>query len=348
MPDAENRAPTIKEVADHAGVALSSVSRVVNDHPDVSASMRRKVLASIESVGYEPNLLASSLRRGSTMTIGFLISDISNPLFASIANGASRVLDSTGYAMVLTSSGSDAAKDEEMIRLLRWRRVDGLIVTVADEERPGTIAELGRLDVPVVLVDREIAGLPDASVVRTDHATGMRAATTHLIREGHTRIALITSATNVRPTRDRLAGFRAAFSAAGVAPPEDLIRLGSFSATYGESCTTELMHLADRPTALVAGGNLVLEGVLRGLYDLGLRIGEDVALVSCDDTPITQFHSPPITTIARDTERTGEVAAKLLLGLIDESTTGPQIEGLPTRLLVRGSTQSRHVPAARA
>ncbi len=116
----------MKEVALHAGVALSSVSRVLNDHADVSDAMRARVLVAIEELGYEPNLIASSLRRGSTKTVGFVVSDIANPLFADIAKGAERTLDESGYATVLTNSEGDPARDESMIRLLRWRRVDGL------------------------------------------------------------------------------------------------------------------------------------------------------------------------------------------------------------------------------
>lgn len=327
----------MKEVAEHAGVALSSVSRVLNGHPDVSATMREHVLDAIAAVGYEPNLLASSLRRGSTKTIGFLASDISNPLFAEIALGAERRLDEAGYTMVLTNSEGNGERDERMIQLLRRRRTDGLILSVSDERRPGTLAELARLEEPVVLVDREIRGFRNASSVASDHARGMRAAVDHLIELGHTRVALVSGSRSLRPVRERLRGFRRAFRANELEPPEDLLRIGSFRSEYGESATLELLGLGNPPTALIAGGNLLLTGVLRALKQLGLSVGTDIALISCDEVPLTELHSPPITVIDRDAVRIGELAAELLLDRL-QNDAEPSTADAPTKLIIRGST----------
>lgn len=327
----------MKEVAEHAGVALSSVSRVLNGHPDVSASMRAQVLGAITAVGYEPNLLASSLRRGSTNTIGFLASDISNPLFAEIALGAERRLDEAGYTMVLTNSEGKGERDERMIQLLRWRRIDGLILSVSDERRPGTLAELARLEEPVVLVDREIRGLQNASSVSSDHALGMRSAVDHLIELGHTRVALVSGSRGLRPVRERLRGFRRAFRANDLEPPEDLLRMGSFSSDHGETATLELLGLDDPPTALIAGGNLLLTGVLRAMKQLNLSVGTDIALVSCDEVALTELYSPPITVIARDAVRIGELAAELLLDQL-QNDAEPSTADAPTTLIIRGST----------
>lgn len=331
------REATMKDVAEHAGVALSSVSRVLNDHPDVSEAMRQQVLDAIEAVGYEPNLLASSLRRGSTKTIGFLASDISNPLFAEIALGAERRLDEAGYTMVLTNSEGSGERDERMIRLLRWRRTDGLILSVSDERRGGTLSELARLEEPVVFVDRDIRNLEKASVVSSDHARGMRAAVDHLIELGHSRVALISGSRSLRPVRERLRGFRRAFRANDLEPPEELLRIGSFSADYGEKATLELFGLDDPPTAVIAGGNLLLTGVLRALRQLDLAVGDDVALISCDDVPLTELYSPPITVIDRDAVRIGELAAELLLEQLEKGGP-PGVAEAPTTLIIREST----------
>lgn len=329
---------TMKEVAAHAGVALSSVSRVLNDHSDVSESMRKQVLDAIEAVGYEPNLLASSLRRGSTMTVGFIANDISNPLFAEIAMGAERRLNEAGYSMVLTNSEGNPERDEALIRLLRWRRIDGLILSVADEERDGTMAELAKLSEPVVLIDRQVRGADEASAVLSDHANGMRAAIDHLLDLGHRRVALISGRPGLRPVRERLSGFKAAFRARGLDLPEDLLKFDSFSATFGQQATHELLAADDQPTAIVAGGNLLLIGVLRALQAAGLKVGTDISLVSCDDVPLTELHSPPITVIDRDAEQIGEAAAKLLLKLL-AGGNGPLVTEIPTSLILRASTQ---------
>lgn len=329
---------TMKEVAAHAGVALSSVSRVLNDHSDVSESMRKQVLDAIDAVGYEPNLLASSLRRGSTMTVGFIANDISNPLFAEIAMGAERRLNEAGYSMVLTNSEGSPERDEAMIRLLRWRRIDGLILSVADEERAGTLAELAKLSEPVVLVDREMRGATAVSAVLSDHANGMQAAIDHLLELGHRRVALISGRPGLRPVRERVHGFKAAFRARGLELPEDLLKFDSFSATFGEQATHELLAADYPPTAIVAGGNLLLIGVLRALQTAGRTVGSDISLVSCDDVPLTELHSPAITVIDRDALQMGEAAAELLLKLL-AGGEGPLVAEIPTSLIRRASTQ---------
>ena len=329
---------TMKEVAAHAGVALSSVSRVLNDHSDVSESMRKQVLDAIEAVGYEPNLLASSLRRGSTMTVGFIANDISNPLFAEIAMGAERRLNEAGYSMVLTNSEGNPERDEAMIRLLRWRRIDGLILSVSDEERAGTLAELAKLSEPVVLVDREMRGAAIVSAVLSDHANGMQAAIDHLLELGHRRVALISGRPGLRPVRERVHGFKVAFRARGLDLPTDLLKFDSFSASFGEQATYELLAADDPPTAIVAGGNLLLIGVLRALQASGRSVGSDISLVSCDDVPLTELHSPPITVIDRDAVEMGEAAADLLLKLL-AGGDGPLVTEIPTSLIRRASTQ---------
>ena len=330
----------MKDVAAHAGVALSSVSRVLNNHPDVSEPMRRQVHDAIAAVGYEPNLLASSLRRGSTNTVGFIASDISNPLFAEIALGAERRLDEAGYSMVLTNSEGNPERDEAMIRLLRRRRIDGLILSVADESWQGTAVELSKLAEPVVLIDREVSEPQTASAVFTNHADGMQLACDHLLELGHRRIALLSGARSLRPVRERLRGFQAAFEARGLEVPEDLLRFGSFSAPFGRQATTELLALDDPPSAIVAGGNLLLTGVLRALREAHRSLGDDISLISCDDVPLAELHSPPISVIDRDAVQMGEAAASLLLDLLAGGNR-PRIAELPTKLVLRGSTSRR-------
>lgn len=330
--------PTMKEVASRAGVALSSVSRVLNNHPDVSDRMRQRVLNAVNDLGYEPNLVASSLRRGSTNTIGFVVSDISNPLFADFTKGAGDQLQAAGYSMVLTNAGSNPEQDEAMIRLLRWRRVDGLITSLADESRPDTVAELQRIEVPIVLLDRFVDELPNASVISAEHASGMTEATAHLLALGHRRIALISGSPRIRPPNERVDGFRRAFDSVGVPYPSDLVRLGSFSPEFGTRSTTELLALPDRPTAIISGGNLLLTGVLRALRSAELHPGRDIALISCDDVALAELHTPPITVIARDTVRMGELAAELMLERLASEDAPPRVERVPTTLVMRKST----------
>ena len=179
------------DVAARAGVALSSVSRALGNHPDVSKRMRRRVLEAANELGYEPNFLAQSLRTGNTQTVGFVVRDIANPFFAAIANGAERFLRERGYVMLLVNSDGDPDIDANHINVLRRRRVDGLILNIIAEDHRPTLDALAGMRSPIVLVDREIPEL-DARPCSATTTRGVRAATADLIDHGHRRIALIT------------------------------------------------------------------------------------------------------------------------------------------------------------
>src|SRR5438874_10647091 len=164
--DLDVRVPTrpgMREVADRAGVAMSSVSRVLSGHPDVSPKMRRAVMAAVEELGYRPDMLAQSLRSGKTFSVGFTVSDISNPVLADIVTGAEKRLREGGYSLLLTNSEGNGELDAEQISLLQRRRVDGLILSLADENHPATVTALREVSVPVVLVDRDV---PDGTAAR--------------------------------------------------------------------------------------------------------------------------------------------------------------------------------------
>lgn len=336
MSDQHHRSPTIKEVASRAGVALSSVSRVLNDHPDVSPKMRARVMAAVEELDYEPDLLASSLRRGSTRTVGFIVADIVNPLFATMLKGAERRLREAGYSVLIAHSEADPDRDVESARLFRRRRVDGLLLSMTDESRRETLQELELLDVPVVLLDREIPTGWRMSAVLADHRTGVRRATEHLLDLGHRDIRLITGQAAARPSRERAAGFAEAHERQGLAVPDHAVLHGSFATEFGARCVDDLVADGSPPTAIIAGGNLIFTGVIASLHRHGLRIGADVSLVTCDDIPLAEFHDPSISVVARDTERMGELAAGLLLEQFQGAE--PRTETVPTAFVLREST----------
>ncbi len=319
-------------------MALSSVSRVLNDHPDVSESMRARVLEAIAELGYEPNLLAAGLRRGSSRTIGFIVPDLRNPLFGSIVTAAQDELSRQGYAAVITTSSSDPDRDAEMARLLRRRQVDALIVSLADETHHKVLEELGRFQGPIVLLDREVKALQSASIVATDHRSGMREATRHLLEFGHERIALLTGPLQVRPSIHRVEAFRQVYREYGLRYPEDLVLPLGFAPRFGELLTVELLRSPWPPTALIAGSNQIVEGVLRTFRRRGIRPGKDIALVCCDDVPLSELHNPPITVIDRDVAEIGRAAARLALERLDNPAAPSRRVVLPTTLVLRDST----------
>lgn len=326
---------SMREVAELAGVAMSSVSRVLSDHPDVSPAMRERVMAAVERLGYQPDLLAQSLRRRATRSAGFVVGDISNPLLAEITQGAETALRESGYSMLLTNSENDPELDARHIRLLEQRRVDGLLLSLAAEDSTATLDVLRRTETPVVLIDRELGAGVAASAVLSDHRAGMRAAVAHLLDLGHRRIGLIAGQP-VRPTRERALAFEETYRERGLSATYQVLE-GALSPEHGRRATRRLLESAEPPTAIVAGGNQLLVGALQELVDRGARLGEGgLSLVSCDEISLTELFSPAIAVVRRDNRELGRQAAQLLLRHL-EGEGEPETVVLPTEFVPRPS-----------
>ncbi|HTX62041.1 MAG TPA: LacI family DNA-binding transcriptional regulator [Acidimicrobiales bacterium] len=316
---------SIQQVADRVGVAPSSVSRVLSGHPNVSEVMRNRVADAVAALGYEPDLLAQSLRRGASRTVGFVVGDISNPLLSEITLGAEIGLRRSGYTMLLANSMDDPDLDATHIRLFSQRRVDGLLLSLSDENSEPTLDALARARLPCVLVDREIASVDHASAVVTDHEAGMTAAVDHLVALGHSRIALVNGNPRVLPARRRAAILRRCARRFGV---NAAVRSGSFTATHGEESMDALLDERDPPTAVIAGSNQIVVGVLRSLRRRGCSVPDDISLVTCDHLALSEFVDPPLATIERDLLQMGSVAANLFLELLGGAK--PRHVSLPT------------------
>jgi LacI family transcriptional regulator len=334
MP-AEKKA-TIRNVAKQAGVSISSVSRALSGHPHVSEELRARVEAAAKELKYQPDLLAHSLRRKHTYSVGFLVGNLSNPVIADISDGAAEVLASHGYAMTLVCSQNNPQLDVSYLRFLTRRQVDGLIISSAangpDQAGP-LVIELG---LPTVMLDRDRPAGMHVSAVQSDHVGGMKAAVTHLLAQGHRRIGLVGGLEFFYPARMRLAGFRAALAEAGLSIDPGLVRSAGMHASVAYVETLALLTQPAPPTALIAGGNLILMGMLQALQERGVAVGHDIALVGCDDTALTRLYTPPITAITRDLRLLGETAARLLLETMHRS--GGRTITLPTQLVVRASS----------
>lgn len=332
------RPATIHEVARLAGVAASSVSRVLNDHPDVSPAMRTRVLGAVAQLGYEPDFVAQSLRLGTTRLVGFIVRDISNPLFAEMMKGAEQELEKHGYSVLLMNSLREPARDAFHLRLLRQRRIDGLIVSLQSETNPETFSALRELQAPFVLVDRDVPGI-DASAVLCDHVAGVGAATRALLSLGHRRIALVAGPEDVRATRERIRGFKTACEEAGVVLDAEMVRMGSYTHEFGRESTLDLLDLAAPPTAAVAGGLQLGTGMLAAIAGRGLRWGHDISVVVCDESELMGLLDPPISVVQRDSEAMGRIAAELLVERLVDPGASPRVQVIQTRYVERGSSR---------
>ncbi len=325
----------MREVAELADVAISSVSRVLSGHPDVSVPMRERVLAAVRELEYEPDFLAQSLRRGATLSVGFVVGDISNPLMADFAAGAESVLRGAGYSMLLMNSENDPEHDVAHIRFFQSRRVDGMILSIASEHHRDTLELLSQLETPFVVVDRDVPAELGASAVLSDHRTGMAEAVNHLLDLGHRRIALVAGSLDLRPGHARLAAMREAVAARGLTD-ETVYLSGSFTAEHGEIATRELLDMPEPPTAIIVGGNQLLVGALRTIAARVIRLGGDISLVTCDDVPLAELYQPPIASVSRDSVTIGRTAAELLMRRLADDA-GPETAILPTTFIARAS-----------
>ena len=328
--------PTIKEVAERAGVSVSTVSRVLNEYPFVSEETRERVLAIMDELEYRPDVAARSMRTGTSRAVGFVVSDISNPLFSAVAKGADSLLHQHGYSLVLANSQNDPGREAELVTALRQRRVDGLIVAAADERAPGLAERLGEFPA-CVLFDREVPGATADSVL-SDHSRGFGHALDRLAGFGHRRVALVAGSQGQRGSRARVLAFRRHSARLGLPLDRSLVRTGELSRETGYLAARELLALPEPPTAIVAGNNQLTVGVLSAVRDLGLRTPDDVSLVACDDVDLTRLHDPPIDVIERDPLELGTTAARLLLERLADRTLGPRRVKLPTVFVVRAST----------
>lgn len=324
----------MRDVAERAGVAMSSVSRVLAGHPDVSPAMTQKVMRAVEELEYRPDMLAQSLRRRETLSVGFVVGDISNPLIAEIVTGAESTLHTNGYSMLLTNSLGDPLLEAAHVALLSHRRVDGLVISVLDETHAEALGKLRQLDIPVVVLDRNLPAEIPVSRVLSDHRSGMKAAGLHLLSLGHRRIGLIAGAA-VRPSLERRAGLEEAFAELGL-PATYIADEGAFSVEHGATAMRRLLDLPDPPTAIVAGGNQLMLGALRIVSERGLRLGQDLSFVGCDDVAITDLYQPAVSVVRRDNYLMGRTAAELLLARLREGAP-PSDVVLPTEFVARPS-----------
>ena len=318
-----------------AGVGIGSVSRVLSGQPDVSDVMRKRVLKAVESLNYAPNILAQSLRRRSTRSVGFVVSDIANPLVSSIVRGAEVVFSAAGYSILLMNSGDQPSVDVERIGLLQQRQVDGLILLPSAEDDPGLLNTLKRSTIPIVLIDRSMPPEINARYVLSDHHAGIGVATRSLLALGHRRLAVIVGR-DLRPSRERVRAVTDAYADSKL-KPTFVVDWGSLSVEHSAAAMTELLNSSRPPTAVILGGNQLLEGALAVVQSRNLRLGRDLSLVCCDDVPLGRFFETPISTVMRDTDLMGQTAAQLLLESISEPRRPARTVMLPTWFESRAS-----------
>lgn len=328
---------TIRDVAQAAGVAISTASRALNQTGRVSADAIKVVTKAARDLGYEPDAIAQSMRTRSTGVVGLLVSDLANPLYARIITALEARLLLSGYALLLASTHNDAQREKTLIDLFRRRRVDGLILGPCASEVPETMDRVGS-DLPVLGLDRELGATH--SGVHVDHYHGALQATRYLLNMGHSRIALLTPASVLRPGRERIAGFRDAFAERGLQPDPKLIRAERSAMEFAFSESLALLGSSAAPTAFLCLGTRILAGVLQALRHSGRTLSDDVSVIAIGDTDLSQLFSPAITTLAWDLDAVGTALAELVLRRLSRGSDEPIEQErilITTQLIMRES-----------
>ncbi|WP_077033842.1 LacI family DNA-binding transcriptional regulator [Pelomonas sp. KK5] len=333
---------TIKDVARHAGVSVTTVSHVVNGTRPVSAGGRERVQSAIRELGYVPNAMARSLKSNTTSTLGMLIPNSSNPYFAEIVRVVEERCFGAGYTLVLCNTDDDPHRQRVYLQVLTERRIDGLIVVSTGNDE--TLArQLDGLKVPIVLLDREIAE-PRCDLVETAHMQGAMDAVRHLVSLGHRRIACIGGPAGVAPSEQRIAGWRVALAENGCTPEsgeaDALLWRGGFTSQGGYEAMHAILRAGpdELPSAVFVCNDLMAIGALRAAYESGVRVPDDLSLVGFDDIELATYTSPALTTVAQPKRRMGTLAVDMLLERIAGRRRDPRKVVLQPELHVRAST----------
>jgi LacI family transcriptional regulator len=330
---------TMKQVAEKAGVSTSTVSHVINNTRVVSPDVRARVLSIIAEMRYIPSAVARSLKNDKTHTIGMMVPNSSNPYFAELIQGIEDAAFKRSYNVILCNAYDDPKKQAAYLRVLMEKRIDGLILVAsgADDELALLLRDQS---VPIVLVDREVAGV-EADFIESDHETGGYLATRYLIELGHTDIGCVSGPADLPPARDRVAGYLRALKEAGLKFRLDYLVRSDFTSEGGFRAFQQLLALNQPPTAIFASNDLMAIGGICAASEARLRIPQDLSVIGYDDIALASYSTPRLTTMAQPKYEMGQRVTRLLLERIMGGHLPLRRELLQTTLVERQST-ARH------
>ena len=314
MPKRERQKPgsvTILDVAKHAGVSPMTASRVINGNPRVGQDLRERVQASVQALGYRPNLAGRSLRTAGSARIGVLYS---NPSAAYLNELMLGILEQTSLsgAQVLVEKCSGIASQRAATERLIEAGVDGVILPPPLCDSPQTLRDLEERGIPVVAVATG-APVPGVASVRIDDYQGARAMTRHLLELGHTRIGFIQGDPRHTPAQLRRQAFVDTMAEAGIAIPDEYMTVGMFTYRSGLTAARQLLELEQRPTAIFCSNDDMAAAAMAIGHGMGLRIPSELTVVGFDDTPMATTLWPELTTIRQPVTAMGKTAVAMML-----------------------------------
>ena len=308
---------TIKDVAREAGVSVATVSKILN-LPDYSKpETREKVTAAIKRLNYQPNHAAQSMVRKKTGMIALIIPDVRNQFFTDVARGVEDVANKHNYRVMLCNTDEDPQKQQNYLQALQGRIVDGFIIAVASDDSR-QLKKISRSQLPFVFIDRECRNYRTDAVI-VDNRDGAAKAVRHLLHNGRCRVGFISGKQDTQTGRERLQGYCDALAEKRIEPDRQLIKDGKFTIEGGYQAAKALLEMAGKPDSLFVANNAMTIGALKAINEKGIRIPDEIALVSFDDADWAEFFTPALTVIRQPTYTMGNLAGEILFQRLMET-----------------------------
>lgn len=334
MKDSPQKPLTTKQIAEAAGVSLGTVSHVLNGSATVSDKLRKRVEEVIRRLDYQPSQLARGLRGRTTVLLGVIIPDITNPYFPNLVRGIEDVAYKEGFRLVLCNADNDPAKELSYFNDLHSFNPAGIIVIPSERSTIGR--ETAHAKVQIIFVDRCPSWWKGDSVLANNEDGGYQVGQ-YLMSMGHRVIAAISGPSHIETARERIKGLKRGLAEAGVRLTDRYIQEAQFNTEGGFAAAIQLLSANPRPTAIFASSDMLAVGALEAMRTLKLRCPEDVSLVGFDDLDFAQLTEPSLTTVFQPGYHIGALACRLLLDRVRGANHPPEQKILTTELKIRNS-----------
>jgi len=331
---------TIKDIAKQLGVSVATVSRALRDLPDIHPDTKKMVLDLAKELDYQPNVLASSLVKSKTKTLGLIVPDLGYYFFSTVVKAVEDAAIAAGYSLLIAQTQESFERELTNIQNLSRSQVEGIIISLSRETvNFDHLTRLQRRGIPLVFFDRDSDEI-DASKVMVDNEQSAYEAVKHLIENGCKRIAFLAGPINVSVSNQRRLGYLRALEEAGIQADANLIIHSDYFQDSAISKTHQLMKEVNRPDGILVVSDRLAIGVLIALRELNISVPDEVKMVSFNNEPICSLISPTISSISQPLEEIGRLSVELLLEQIEHKTDNPvpRVEVLKTKLIVRESS----------
>lgn len=310
----KSKAVKLKDLAMELNLSISTVSRALSGNGRMSEKTRERVLQAVKKANYTPNAVARSLRKQDAMSIGIIVTDITNSFFSSVIKGAQNISRARGYSILLSNSDENERFEKEAMQLMLEKQVSGLILASIGK-RTKKIDMFNKQQVPIVYIDNIPSGLSDFDSVTTDNYKAAYHLATMLIRKGYRRIGMITGPMNQSSGIQRFQGFAGAMEDNGLSVNPDWIKQGDFKLSSGAEAMTEILNMneSEQPRAMIVSNNYMTYGAVRVVKERGKTIPGDIAFVSFDTMDFTSLTTITIASMNQDAEEIGTKAAEVLI-----------------------------------